>query len=207
MNKMEFTVTLLEPMMLPESDKTEISLNCLDYIPGNKFWGLVAGALYDEDNPVKTLDLFHNGNVQFGNAYLSIKGKQSLPVPSIFYKVKGDDISRTRYLYHLLDDNKWNDFINNGIQIKQERVGYIVNVGGVNYYSTVKMGAALKSEYDYKRRSAKSQQMFLNNFIEPGQKFVFEVRATEVSYLDEISNALIGKKSIAKSMVLNTEEC
>ncbi len=199
MYKLKFVVTLLEPLMLPANDRTETSLNCLDYIPGNKFLGLVAGKLYDEKDANKTLDIFHNGNVQFGNAYLSINGKQSSPIPSVIYKEKGNEISQKTYLYHKLTDAKWDHYANEGIQIKQERMGYFVVDEGKIKYTNASMGVVLKSAYNIERKSSKSEQMYLHHFIESGQKFIFYVRSTEKKYLEEIGALLIGKKNISKS--------
>lgn len=199
MYKARFKVLMEEPMILPNSDRTERSLNCLDYISGNIFLGIVAGALYKEGSPRETLDLFHNGNVQFGNAYLSLKDKQSYPIPAVWHKEKGTKLISGIYFHHLLTNEEKRKLAENGIQIKQERKGYFVMDADKKLILNAQKKVVLKSAYNNERRSARKREMYLYEFLEAGQEFIFEIRAISTDYLDMVSKKLIGKKHISKS--------
>ena len=64
----KYSATLLSDIIITSNASTEGYSESLDYIPGSKFLGIVAGKLYDEQNINKTLDLFHNGVVKYSDA-------------------------------------------------------------------------------------------------------------------------------------------
>lgn len=188
----KYHLTLIEPLILSGKDKTEISLDCLEYIPGNIILGLVAGKLYDEKNQ-STNDLFHNGNVQFGNAYLSIGNEQLLPIPAVWYTEKGKNLSDSIYYYHKIN---WDGI---KVQIKQEREGYFrIHNNEIQITKPIK-DVVLKSAYDSTKKSALAEQMYLYEYLVKGQTFIFEVKSIDQSYLNQISEILLGNKHIAKS--------
>lgn len=199
MYKSVYKVTLKEPIIVSAKDKTETALNCLDYIPGNIFLGMTAGKLYDENTPTKTLDIFHNGLVSFGNAYPSINNKQLNPIPAVWYAHKGLKLDKGIELYHDLTDEHWENFAKEGIQIKQQRSGYFYRDGNKIKITTPKKGVVLKSEYNSDRKSAKEGQMYLYEYLEAGQEFIFEITSSEKEYLSCIEDNLTGDKYISKS--------
>ncbi len=202
MYKKTFKIKLIDPLVISAKDKTETSLNCLDYIPGNVFLGIIAGSLYKTDSleeKNKTLDLFHNGKVRFGNAYLSINSKQSLPIPADWYAYKGKKLNEGIEFYHLLKDIDWEQFSNEEKQIKQVRNGYFIYDDRKIIIKSPQKGVVLKSAYNSDRRSAKAEQMYLYEYLEAGQEFIFEISSEIEDYLNEIQGLLIGKKHITKS--------
>lgn len=188
----KYHLTLIEPLILSGKDKTEISLDCLDYIPGNIILGLVAGKLYDEKNQT-TNDLFHNGNVQFGNAYLSIGSEQLLPIPAVWYTEKGKNLSDSIYYYHKIN---WEDI---NVQIKQEREGYFRILNNEIQITKPIKDVVLKSAYDRTKKSALAEQMYLYEHLVKSQTFIFEVKSIDKSHINQISEILLGNKHIAKS--------
>ncbi len=190
----KFKISLKSPLIISGNDKTEVNLNCLDYIPGNIFLGMAAGGLYrpNGSNDSEILDYFHNGNVQFGNAYLSVDNEKSKPIPAVWYKNKGEQLDTGIYFYHQLKDDT-------NIQMKQERNGYFIEKDGQFTIINAQKGVVLKSAYDSKKRSAESGKMYLYEYLEAGQTFIFEVSAYKKEYLENLLPIFKGNKHISKS--------
>lgn len=200
MYKLSIKITLNSPLVLPSSDKTEVTLNCMDYIPGSVFLGITAGALYDEENKDKTLDIFHNGKVRFGNAYISHDGEnRTYPIPSVCYTEKGMNLTESVALHHKLETKDHSKVW------KQVRSGYFLHRDGKIQLMDVKKDAALKTAYNSVRRSTKAEQMFLYEYMEKDQVFVAEIESENIAYLTDIATILCGAKGIKKHNIAKSK--
>lgn len=89
MNRHHFKVTLLADVVLTARAATEGQRESLNYLPGAKFMGILAKDYDQYDNRKDQLDLFHNGQVIYGNAYPYLNGQAFLPIPATYFKEKG----------------------------------------------------------------------------------------------------------------------
>ena len=90
MLRQEFEVTLKDNVIISQSSATIGQHQSLDYIPGSVFLGIAAARLYsDFDKDQIAWDVFHSGQVRFGNATLAANGERSMPVPMAFHTRKG----------------------------------------------------------------------------------------------------------------------
>ncbi len=196
MKTYRYKCTLLADTVITSKPGTQGSHNSLDYIPGSNFLGLVAGHLYSEAEAEKTLDLFHNGTVRYGNAYPYLQGEKSRPFPFSINLIKGasiDDDGRSIYLHHNLVDQGIEyieSIIENKGQIKQHRVGYFTS----QYSYRPKQGFSLKSAFNSQERRPKEGYMFGYYGLKKGQVFAFDISSSNTGYLEEIKGCLDGTK-------------
>ncbi|MEO1412684.1 MAG: hypothetical protein AAFW73_22530 [Bacteroidota bacterium] len=193
MKSIYFKCTALSDLLFNAALSTEGNLTSLDYIPGSNFLGLVAGKCYADADPLEALDLFHNGQVLFGDAHLAMAGRRSYPLPLSLAMEKGKQ--------NLGKDTAWVHHLKQGAptQLRQQRGGYFDVVG--NYCKRVGKRFALKSAYDREKRRSKDSQMFGYDALRRGQSFVFTVSLREGAegYESLIRRALVGEQRIGKS--------
>jgi hypothetical protein len=191
--KLYFTCTLLSDVVLTSKSATEGFHPSLDYIPGSKFLGIAAHNLYDEENVEQTLDIFHNGKVKFGDAHININGAYSYPTPFSWYrdKLKTDN---EIILFH--DQSKMEDRFAKGVQLKQERGGYIDIKANKRAY--LDSSFSIKSAYDRSKRKSEDEKMYGYDALKAGTKMLFTVETPE-AYKDLIRNSLVGKKRVGRS--------
>ena len=90
MIKQIYECTLLSDVILNQTSATEGEMESLDFIPGNTFLGIAAGALYGKLKPQEAATVFHSGKVRFGDAHPWKDGIRSLKVPAaLFYNKLG----------------------------------------------------------------------------------------------------------------------
>ena len=202
----KYQCTLLEPAVLKNYSGSEITVDVLDFINGNKFLGIVASQLYKttkESSSKEVLDLFHNGKVQYGNAYLSLNDKQSYPVPGLLYEHKTEKIKGGSSLKGIPEKTNDRQKQKEQEKYKQSKTGYLLPHDNNKTFVRIEAqrGERLKSAYDTNNRSAKAENMFLYQYLEKGQSFVFEIRdfTPKGIYLDRIEKALKGIHYIATS--------
>lgn len=189
MKKYKYKCTLLSDVIITSDAATESPSEALDYIPGSKFLGIIAAQLYDESQPEKTLDLFHNGTVKYGDATLYYDNEKYLKAPFSWFTEKGRSIYDEVYIHHLVTST--------GKQLKQVRSGYFSPKSG-NMISLEK-GFALKSAHDAENRRSKEGQMFGYQSLKAGTEWVFEVTDKKGDYAEEIKNILNGKHRVGRS--------
>ncbi len=202
MKKFIYRITINEPLVLVEKEKTEQSTKALEYIPGNVFRGLIASAIFkDKENRTdnETIDdMLFNGKVRFSDAHLVIDSKRSYKVPLVYYydKSKKDE---NIYKYPYIDYGK--------IKPKQIKMGYFVE-GKNNEINIQKVltGDSIKSARSKEHRSSKEGNMYVYRYLKKGQEFEFEViRVSDKkngndNYLEEIKRYLTtGEKFIGKA--------
>jgi hypothetical protein len=193
MKKYQYKCTLLSDVIITSMSATEGYKESLDYIPGSKFMGIVAGKLYDEDNQDKTLDIFHNGKVSFGDATLMIDDEAFEKVPFSWFHQKGKGLSDKIFLHHLLTVNE----IEEDIQLKQARNGYFSY--NKKCFTTIDQDFSLKSAHDRDNRKSKDGQMFGYFSLKSGSSWTFCVNDATNLYAEDIKKVLVGKHRIGRS--------
>lgn len=189
MTRYQYKCILLSDIIITSDAATEAPSDALDYIPGSKFLGIVASQLYDEEQTEKTLDLFHNGTVRYGDATLFHKKNTYLKPPFSWFYEKGNSVYDEIYIHHLLKSTDK--------QLKQVRSGYFSPESKA--LISLDKGFSLKSAQDHKKRKSKDGQMFGYQSLKAGTEWIFEVTDEEGSYADEIKNILVGKHRIGRS--------
>lgn len=189
MKKYQYTCTLLTDAVITSIAATEGYKESLDYIPGSKFLGIIAGKLYDEGQAEKTLDLFHNGNVKFGDAKPFNENEEYLKVPLSWYYEKGKSLFDEIYLHH--------DLPKDLPQLKQSRSGYFSPIS--KKFISISQDFSLKSAQDRDKRKSKDSQMFGYFSLIAGSKWTFTIDDQTGKYTDEIKHILEGKHRIGRS--------
>lgn len=196
MKRYQYTCKLLSDVVISSVTATEGFNPSLNYIPGAKFLGIVAGKLYDKNSP-NTLDIFHNGKVRFGDAYPLIQGKVGLPVPFSWFYLKGEGLTTNPvYLHHKMKDNDFKKLTYLGKQIKQARKGYFNEDGK---YLSIDQNFAIRSAYDRIEMRSKEGQMFGYFSLPKGSKWTFTIEDDTDEHADNIRASIIGKKNIGRS--------
>lgn len=192
-----FTCTLLSKVVLSARAATEGQVDSLDYIPGAKFMGIVAKGYKNFDDQARH-ELFHNGEVRFGNAYPFAEERQFYPAPLVYFTKKGSKLTNGEvYLDHLMSKEVRTKLSKEGIQTKQVRKGFIDAAG--KHYLTIDTDYQLKSAYDADKRRSKDSQMYGYFSIPRGTVFAFSVEDTTGKYSEEIEQALVGEHGIGRS--------
>lgn len=193
----KFDCKLLADIVLTSSTATEGFSQGLDYIPGSKFLGIVAkelyGASFDKKEHEKIINLFHNGQVQFGNAYPVYENEQFLKVPLAWFHPKGASIEESI----LIDLSKLSKEALAKDQPKQARKGYF-SMGSKQLLNPIH-NFSIKSAYDSKKRRSKDSQMFGYFSIPQGTTWSFEVRMQDEVLFEEVKTALVGPKKLGRS--------
>jgi len=189
MKKYQYKCKLLSDIIITSDAATEAPSDVLDYIPGSKFLGIIAGKLYDENNQEKTLDLFHNGTVSYGDATLLHENNPYLKAPFSWFYEKGESIYEEVYIHHLLKSTDK--------QLKQVRSGYFSPKAKTMI--SLDKGFSLKSAQDSKKRKSKDGQMFGYQSLKAGTEWIFEISDEKGIYSEEIKSILEGKHRIGRS--------
>lgn len=200
MKEQFFKVTLNSDVVLNSKLATEGNMETLDYIPGSNFLGIVAAQLYRKLSPEESYEIFHSGNVSFGDATISNEqGELSYPIPFDYMMEKGKDKigEYPLYLQHLLTDENHPRENNYKLQLKQQRSGFTTSTGKT--ITKIKKTFALKSAQDAENRRSKDGAMFGFESLKAGQEFIFSVRANDENDLYKVVGALEGNKRIGKS--------
>lgn len=191
-----FDCRLFADVVVTSSPSTEGFPESLDYLPGAKFLGIAASTLYDESKLSHTLDLFHNGNVCFGDAHPLVAGERCLKMPLSWSINKGEKIGETDvYQHHSIENHR--ALVEKGIQLKQLRNFYFQPKSGE--FVALDQTFRIKSAYDTNLRRSEDEKMYGYYALPAGSVWRFTVSATNNEYLDLIKNALIGIKRIGRS--------
>lgn len=195
MKEQYYTCTLLSDVVLNNKMATEGNMTTLDYIAGSNFLGIVAKEIYD-NYPENAYSILHTGDVSFGDAHISLDGKEiSYAMPFSLFK---DKLDKTKtWVHHLLEKRHFDNFREKGIQLKQERSGYLTPSGHI--LKSPEKNFALKSAQDRNERRSKDGAMFGFESLKAGQVYIFSVRYENAEYQEIVEEFLIGNKRIGKS--------
>lgn len=199
MKEVFYNCNLLSDVVLNSSLATECNMSTLDSIPGSNFLGIVAAKLYPELKPEETYDIFHSGNVSFGDATISQDNAISYPIPfSLFMDKLNKEMGKDQvYLHHCIDMENPPQVEGRKLQLKQERAGYVFSNG--NIIKSLEKNFALKSAQDRKTRTSADSKMFGFESLEKGQNFIFSVLYKDEQNISKIDAALLGTKRLGKS--------
>jgi len=193
-----YKCTFQTDTILTSSSATEGDKQPLNYISGNKFLGIVSKDLYDENNPKQTLDIFHNGQVSFGDAHPEYNGKRTFQVPFAIHYPKNSGFSNSElFLDYLLNKDDRENIKDDDIQLKQLRNGFF----DTETKNVLKpdFDFSLKSAYDSKNRKSKEGQMFGYFGIKKGTSWIFYIDFSNQGLVDKVEKSLLGNKSIGRS--------
>lgn len=199
MKVLRFKCTLLSDVILNQKSATEGTNVTLDFIPGNCFLGIVAGALYNTLPGAQEKNLlFHSGKVRFGDAHPSKKDVRGLKVPALMFYPKLSSPSKELYIHSRIVH--WNEEMLDK-QLKQCREGFYVFGKDEAQKVNVEKNFSIKSAYDRKKRRAEDSKMYGYESLPEGLVMIFEVEMDEeaVNWSDAVSNALVGRKRIGRS--------
>lgn len=190
-----YTCKLLSDVVLNNKMATEGNMTTLDYIAGSNFLGIVANDIY-KNHKEKAYKILHAGEVSFGDAHISLDGTEvSYAMPFSLFK---DKLDKTKtWVHHLLDKHHFDNFREKGIQLKQERNGYLTPSGHI--LKSPEKNFALKSAQDRNERRSKDGAMFGFESLKADQVYVFSVRYENTEYQQIVEDFLLGNKRIGKS--------
>lgn len=192
-----YTCTLLSEVVLNAQTATEGQQASLDYIPGANFLGMVAKQKYDELSAQEAFELFHSGDVCFGDGRMSQKGQPSFKVPASWFFLKGKGLEDAVYVHHHFSKEQREQFTHEGIQLKQARVGYFIPA--TNQLLEIKKHYALKSAHDRATRKSADKKMFGYESLPAGTEFTFKVDCQTQEQVKLIDDGLIGKQHLGRS--------
>lgn len=193
MKELHFEVTLKTDIILNQKAASEGPNETLDFIPGNNFLGIVAGALYAKVSPAEAMDLFHNGIVRFGDAHLaSASGARSLKVPAAMYYPKKSSPDQEAYIFRCTPDA-----IRREKQLKQCRNGFydFTSNDQVAIPCDIRTNFAIKSAHDRDHRTSKDEKMFGYESLQAGAKLLFTVEVDKEELCEKIIQALTDEKT------------
>ena len=193
MNSVYFKLTFLSDIVLNASSNTEGKVDVLDYITGSSFLGMAAKEYTEYSNP---FDIFHSGEVKFGEATPLLNGKISYKTPFSFFKPK---ISKG---FEEIYNNHFVDYGNQDIlekQLKQQRTGFITN--DLEYF-ILDYNYEQKSAFDKEKRKSKDSSMYGFQAIKKGTTWAFNVSfSNDINDDDKnrVLSLLEGNKNLGKS--------
>lgn len=200
MKTLQFKCVLLSDVIINTTAATQGEQTTLDFIPGNNFLGIVARK-YKSMTPSQQFEIFHSGNVRFGDAHPAVEGSllRSLHVPATYFYPKGKNVFTDCYVfqnYSRQEDKKANG---KPMQLKQCRKGYYVFNAGKAILVDTKKEFSLKSAYDREQRRALDSQMYGYEAMDKGQSFFFEVEVDNDELVPIVNEALTGIQHIGRS--------
>lgn len=196
-----YKVKLLTDIILNQKAATEGANKTLDFIPGNCFLGIVAGALYGKTvtDSDELMSLFHNGDVKYGDAHLIHDGHRTLHVPACMYYPKLGSMEKECYIMYKTSKEKDVQEDLRKKQLKQCRSGYFDFHVQPAFAPIVDTNFALKSAHDKVRRTSKKSAMFGYQSLQRGMEMYFEVDAASEELANRVKDALEGTKRVGRS--------
>ncbi|WP_418179162.1 hypothetical protein ACNSOO_10200 [Aliarcobacter lanthieri] len=193
MKKIDFKVTFLSDIVLHSSSNTEGNIETLDYITGSSFLGMVAKNYDKFENP---FDIFHSGDVRFGEATPFFEDKPTYKVPFCFFAPKLDFDKKELKNNHFIEYEK-QEVLDK--QYKQVRSGYITkNLEYIN----LDYNYSQKAAYDKKSRKSKDSSMYGYNAIKSGTTWKFSIKVSDKideETRNQICENIVGEKYLGKS--------
>lgn len=196
---LKFKCKLLSDVILNQKAVTEGPNQTLDFIPGSCFLGIVASEYDKFEKEGKAMEIFHSGNVRFGDAHPSKGDVRGLKIPaSMFYpKLKPEGFEY--YIHHEIPDDKLESEDFKKMQLKQCRNGFYTFVGDKATEVKTETNFAIKSAYDREKRRSEDNKMYGYESLQKGLELYFEVQVENDDLAEDIKGALIGKKRVGRS--------
>lgn len=201
MKTIHFKCTLLSDVVLNSKLATEGNMTTLDFIPGSNFLGIAAKHLYSKEPNHEDFQLFHSGEVKFGDARIASSTDEiTYAVPFAFFqnKLKSNLDKDSIYLHHLISkENQPKDDEGNPLQLQQSRTGYISARG--TFLKEIQKKFSLKSAYDRESRTSKTGNMFGFEALPAGANFIFSIQSQNETLLEKVKNVIKGNQRLGKS--------
>ena len=199
MSILKFKCTLLSDVILNQKAATEGPNATLDFIPGSNFLGIVANKYEEFYVAGKAMEVFHSGNVRFGDAHPSLQGSgfRGLKIPASMFYPKLGKASEELYVHHLIPNLDDEQLI--GKQLRQCRNGFYDFSSTESMPISTEMSFAIKSAYDKDTRHSRDGQMYGYQSLQKGLTLLFEVEVLDESLVESIKTYLIGKKRVGRS--------
>ena len=201
MKRLDFICTFKSDIVLHASSNTEGKVEKLDYIPGSNFLGMVARdyAGFGAD----AFDVFHSGEVCFGDGHILVGDEPTWHVPYSFQAFKGVSFEKARddeelFVHHFLTKGDFEKATEVGTQYKQQRVGFFTASGE---YAKLEHSYRQKSAYDKNKRRSRDSGMFGYHALPAESKWAFSVTigSSMTKHEKKIKDLLRGKKRLGKS--------
>jgi len=201
--KIYFKCTLESDIVINASLATEGNMKTLDYIPGSNFLGIAAKNYKQWKKDDLAYDIFHSGNISFGDAHLTKDGSMSYAMPfSLFTDKLATEVAGPNakvLVHHILQ--RYLDGKDSNIQLKQYRKGYLNP--NKEFIPKVEKRFALKSAQDRTSRKSLDSAMFGFQSMKAGQTFIFSLDIKEgilsKENIKKLTESLEGGQRIGKS--------
>ncbi|MBO5699235.1 MAG: hypothetical protein J6R79_04445 [Bacteroidaceae bacterium] len=198
MSRLKFKCTLLSDVILNQNSASEGANQTLDFIPGSNFLGIAASTLYI-DVDAESWEIFHSGNVRFGDAHPSLVDSKfrGLKTPASFFYPKLSHPSEKLYVHHKIPNVS--DVELKKEQLKQCRSGFCDFSKEKAVLVQTNTNFAIKSAYDKVYRRSKDEQMYGYESLQKDLVLYFEVEVLNEALVDKVRDSLVGKKRIGRS--------
>jgi hypothetical protein len=200
MESQTFRCTLISDCVINRSAATEGQLDCLDYIPGSNFLGVVARQY--ESFGAQAFAVFHGGSVIFGDAHPVIADERALRVPFDWFEKKGEKERGDwveRRVGRLISATEREELRKNEVQLKQVRSGWIAHDGEKYLQGEHYPRFVLKSAQDSAKRRAADGALFGYWSLPAGSIWEFEVQSPDAELLAVVGKHLVGQRKIGRS--------
>jgi len=182
MTRLNFICEFKSDIVLHSSSNTEGKVDKFNYIAGSNFLGMVARAYssFKRDS----FEVFHSGKIRFLDGHIVEGGQKTFHAPFSWFAPKGfrlDQAIEDEKLYndHFITSTEYEEFIQKGIQLKQQRGSFITQEGKV---AKLHSNYRQKSAYDKENRRSKNSTMFGYHALAKGTKWAFEVELDNPQY-------------------------
>ncbi len=198
MIRFQFTCTLLEDVVLNARTATEGKNECLDFIPGSNFLGIVAKSYDDFERNGLAYSIFHSGEVRFGDAHPYLNGERAIRVPASWFHKKGETLTESPILIHgHIPDDELKRQEDKSIQIKQARSGFFFPHDGS--LTKADWTFSLKSAQDRESRRAEEGKLFGYTALKKGSQWSFFLECDDESTGNLVAPLLEGLHHVGRS--------
>ena len=197
-DRLTMKCTLLTDVVMSETSASTGNMRGLDFIPGNNFLGIVAGQLYNEVSPEVAFQLFHSGEVHFGDAHPSKEGARGLRVPASVYFPKGAGLSEgPLFIHHRVSEENKSKY-----QLKQARSGFYTYKVAVADEVEVEKDYSQKSAHDLTLRRSEDSKMFGYTALVKGLELFFTIAfepSVSADLRELVQKSLVGNHYVGRS--------
>jgi len=198
MIRSQFTCTFLEDVVLNARTATEGKSECLDFIPGSNFLGIVAKNYNDFKKRGLAYKVFHSGKVRFGDGHPYLSGERAIKVPTNWLHEKGKTLTdSTIWIHGHIPEDEQERHRRDSIQLKQARSGFFFPQDGSLVEADLTF--ALKSAQDREYRKAEEGKLFGYTALKKGSQWSFYLDCDDESICNMVAPLLGGLHHVGRS--------
>jgi hypothetical protein len=191
-----FNCTFFSDIVLNARTATEGAFQCLDYVPGSNFMGIMARQ-YKNLKPDEAYRLFHQGSVSFGDAHPLVDDERSLRKPSAWFEPKNESEPDGKcWVHHHLTDSVREKQRMDGVQLKQQRGGFFLPNAGRTV--EIQRFYVMKAAHDASQRRAAEGQLYGYAALRQGSLWQFSVLCP-ADLRDFLRQQLVGNHALGRS--------